>query len=100
MEFHDIFARHRFDIGMIEEFKVKLTSKDDSPGYSQSLPASTNLKEDNRVELAMLHRYGIIITLLFSNFASPMFAQTKPKRKLRLLIDLKKQQLKIGRLYR
>ena len=23
VEFHDIFARHRFDIGMNEEFKVK-----------------------------------------------------------------------------
>ena len=31
VEFHDIFARHRFDIGMNEEFKVKLTPKDDSP---------------------------------------------------------------------
>ena len=34
VEFHDIFARHRFDIGMNEDFKVKLTPKDDSPAYS------------------------------------------------------------------
>ena len=27
VEFHDIFARHRFDIGMNEDFKVKLTRK-------------------------------------------------------------------------
>ena len=27
VEFHDIFAPHEFDIGMNEEFKVKLTSK-------------------------------------------------------------------------
>ena len=27
VEFHDIFARHRFDIGINEEFKVKLTPK-------------------------------------------------------------------------
>ena len=27
VEFHDIFARHRFDIGMNEKFKVKLTPK-------------------------------------------------------------------------
>ena len=56
VEFHDIFARHRFDIGMNEEFKVKLTPKDDSPAYSQSLPAPINLKEDILVELAMLHK--------------------------------------------
>ena len=62
MEFPDIFARHRFDIGMNEEFKVKLTPKDDSPAYSQSHPAPINLKEDILVELAMLHKYGIITT--------------------------------------
>ena len=38
VEFHRIFARHRFDIGMIEEFIVRLTPKDASSAYSQSLP--------------------------------------------------------------
>ena len=90
VEFHDIFARHRFDIGMNEEFKVKLTPKDDSPTYSQSLPAPINLKEDILVELAMLHKYGIITTLPFSKYASPIFAQKKPNGKLRLLVDLRK----------
>ena len=28
-EYHDIFARHRMDIGMNTEFKVRLTPKDD-----------------------------------------------------------------------
>ena len=90
VEFHDIFARHRFDIGMNEEFKVKLTPKDDSPAYSQSLPAPINLKEDILVELAMLHKYGIITTLPFSKYASPIFAQKKPNGKPRLLVDLRK----------
>ena len=31
VEIHDLFARHRFDIGMNETFTVKLTPKDDSP---------------------------------------------------------------------
>ena len=78
VEFHDIFARHRFDIGMNEDFKVKLTPKDDFPAYSQSLPTLINLKEDILVELALLHRYGIITTLPFSKYASPIFAQKKP----------------------
>ena len=90
VEFHDTFARHRFDIGMNEDFKVKLTPKDDSPAYSQSLPAPINLKEDILVELAMLHKYGIITTLPFSKYASPIFAQKKPNGKLRLLVDLRK----------
>ena len=90
MKFHDIFARHRFDIGMNEEFTVKLTPKDDSPAYSQSLPTPINLKEDILVELALLHKYGIITTLPFSKYASPIFAQKKPNGKIRLLVDLKK----------
>ena len=75
VEFYDIFARHMFDKGMNEEFKVKLTRKDDSPAYCQSLPTPINLKEDILVELAMLHRYGIITTLPFWKYASPIFAQ-------------------------
>ena len=54
VEFHNIFARHRFDIGMNEEFTAKLTPKDDSPAYSQNVPTPINLKEDIFVELAFL----------------------------------------------
>ena len=75
---------------MIEEFKVKLTPKDDSPAYSHSLPAPINLKENILVELAMLHKYGIITTLPFSKYARPIFARKKPNGKLRLLVDLRK----------
>ena len=90
MDLYDNFARHRFDVGMNEEFKVKMTPKDDSPAYSQSCPAPMNIKEAILVELAMLHRYGIITTLPFSKYASPIFAQKKPNGKLRLLVDLRK----------
>ena len=38
----------------------------------------------------MLHKYGILTTLPFSKYASPIFAQKKPKGKLRLLVDLRK----------
>ena len=75
---------------MNEEFKVKLTPKDNSPAYSQSLPAPIHLKEDILVGLAMLHKNGIITTLPFSKYASPIFAQKKPNEKLRLLVDLRK----------
>ena len=90
VEFHNIFARHRFDIGVNEEFTVKLTPKDESPAYSQSLPSPINLKEDILVELALLHKSGIITTSLFSKYVSPIFAQKKPNGKLRLLVDLRK----------
>ena len=90
VEFHDIFARHRFDIGINTEFKVQLTPLDNRPAYSQSLPAPINLKDDILVELALLHKYGIITTLPFSKYASPIFAQRKPNGKLRLFVDLRK----------
>ena len=88
VEVHDIFARHRFDIGNNTEFKVQLTALDNRPAYNQSLLTPINLKDDNLVELALLHKYGIITTLPFSKYASPIFAQRKPNGKLRLLVDL------------
>ena len=90
VEFIDIFARHRLDIGMNTQFKVSLAPQDDKPVYTQSLPVPINLKEDLTVELALMHRYGIITTLPFSKDASPIFAQRNPNGKLRLLIDLRK----------
>ena len=90
VECHDIFARHRFDIGTNTEFKVKLTPSENKRAYSQSLPAPNNLKDDILVELALLRKYGIITTLPSSKYASPIFAQRKPNGKLRLLVDLRK----------
>ena len=77
VEFHDIFARHRFEIGMTEEFTVKLTPKDDSLSYSQSLPTPINLKEDILVELALLHKY------INNNITSIITIQSAPWRTLR-----------------
>ena len=78
VEYNDIFARHRMDIGMNTEFKLKLTPKNDKVVYSQSLPMPVHLKEDLNVEMALMHKYGIITVLPFSKYASPIFAQRKP----------------------
>ena len=93
MEFHDIFARHRFDIGITTEFKVQLTPLDNRPAYIQSLPAPINLKDDILGELALLHKYGIITTLPFSKYAS---CTKKPNGKLRLSVDLRKNNTLIA----
>ena len=68
VEYHDVFARHRMDIGMNTEFKVRLTPKDDKAVYSQSLPMPIHLKEDLNVELALILKYGIITVLTFSKY--------------------------------
>ena len=49
-----------------------------------------HLKENPIVQLALMHKYGIITLLPFSKYASPIFAQRKPNGKLRLLVDLRK----------
>ena len=86
----DKLARHKRDIGMNREFNLKLTPKDDKAVYNQSLPMPIHLKEDLIVELALMHKYGIITVLPFSKYAIPIFAQRKPNGKLRLLVDLRK----------
>ena len=79
VEYHDIFARHRMDIGMNTEFKVKLKPKDDKAVYSQSLPMPIHLKEDLIVELALMHKYGFITVLPFSKYArAPLLRKGSP----------------------
>ena len=75
VEYHDIFAGHRMDIGMNTEFKVKLTPKDDKAVNGQNLTMPIHPKEDLIVELAQMHKYGIITVLPFSKYASTIFAQ-------------------------
>ena len=96
LEYHDTFARHRMDIGMNAEFKVKLTRKDDKAVYSQSLPMPIHLKEDLIVGLTLMHKCGIVKVLSFSKYASPIFAQRIPNGKLRLLVDLRKMNTLIA----
>ena len=78
VDYHDVFARHRMDIGMNTESKVKLTPKDEKAVYSQNLPMPIHMKEDLIVELALMHKSGITTVLPFSMYASPIFAQRKP----------------------
>ena len=95
-EFNDIFAPHRFDIRITTEYKVQLTSIDNRPAYSKNLPAPINLEDDILVEVALLHKYGIITTLPYSKYACPMFAQRKPNETICLLVDLRKINTIIG----
>ena len=81
-EYHDIFARHRMNMGMSTEFEMRLTPKDDKAVYSQNLPQPIHLKEVLFVELALMHKYGVITVLPFSNYVSPFFAQKQTQRKI------------------
>ena len=71
VEYHDVFARHRMDIGVKTEVKVKLTPKKDKAVYSQNLPMPIHPKEALIVELALMHKYGIITVLQFQKTQVP-----------------------------
>ena len=90
VDYHDISAGHKMDIGVNMEFEVKLNPKDDKAVYNKSLPTPIHLKEDLIVELAPMHKYGTITALPFPKHASPLFAEGKPNGKLRLPLDLQK----------
>ena len=85
-----MFARHRLDIGVIEEFKVKLTPENDKPKYTQGPPTPIHYRDEILVELALLQYRGVITTLTYSEYSSPIFAVRKPSGKLRILVDLRR----------
>ena len=60
LEFQEIFTGHRFDIGIKNDLKVKMTPILESPAYSQDLPTPINLKQDVTRELALLHKYSLL----------------------------------------
>ena len=78
VEYHDIFARHRMDIGTNTEFKLRLTPKDVKAVYSQSLPMPIHLEEDLIVELALMHKYGLSQSYPSQNTQVPVLRSEKP----------------------
>ena len=92
VEFHDIFARHRFDVGPNTSFKANLTPENSMPIYAPNTQTPVHLREDLDllVELALMQYFDIVTTLPYSKYSSPIFAKRKPNGKLRILIDLRK----------
>ena len=52
VEFHDVFAKHRFDVGYNTELKIKLTTEHQLPLYTQGPPTPIHLRDELLVELA------------------------------------------------
>ena len=87
---HQIFARHRLDLGKNTDCLVKLTPEHDKPIYSSNPTTPIHLRDEILIELALMQYYDIITTLPFSKYSSPIFAQRKSSGKLRILIDLRR----------
>ena len=90
LHYHHIFARQRLDVGKNDDFKVKLTPGHDEPMYTQGPPTPIQYRDEVLVELALLQYWGMITTLKYSKYPSPIFAVRKPSGKLRLLVDLRR----------
>ena len=90
VEYHDVFAKHRFDVGYNTEVKIKLTPEHPLPVYVQGPPAPIHLRDELLVELALLQSFDIITTLSHSKYSSPIFVHRKASGKMRLLIDLRR----------
>ena len=56
--------------------------------YPQGPPTPIHFQDEISVELALLHKWGVITTLTFSKYSSLIFAVGRPLGKLRLLVDL------------
>ena len=85
-----IFARHGLDIGINNKVRIKLTPKHDEPVYAPSLPTPTSIKDEMLFNLGSEQKYGLITALSFSRDSSPIYAQRKPNRKLRVLVGPKR----------
>ena len=90
VEFSDIFAKHRFDVGYNTDLKIKLTPERNIPIYKQGPPMPIHPRNELQVELALMLYYGLITILSQARYSSPLFAQRKNSGRLRLLIDLRK----------
>ena len=93
VEYHDIFARIRTNIGVTTDIKVELTPKVDKTVYNQNSLMPIRLRRHIIVGIALNYKNGNIAVLPFSRYASPIFAQRKPNAKYCLPMDLRKMNL-------
>jgi len=82
VEFHDVFAKHRFDVGYNTELKIKLTPEYALPVYFQGLPAPIHVRDEILVELALIQYFDIVTTLSHSKYSSPIIVHRKSSGKL------------------
>ena len=90
VENHDVFVKHRFDVGYNTEQKIKLTPEHPLFVYVQGPSAPIHLCDELSVELALLQFFIIITTLSHPKYSSPIFVHRKASGKMRILLDLRR----------
>ena len=81
VEYHEVFAKHRFDVGCNTELKIKLTPEQPLPIFVQGPPAPIHLRDEILIEFALLQYFHIISTLSYSKYSSPIFVHRKSSGK-------------------
>ena len=79
IEFHDVSARHRFDVGGNDHFSVKLTPEHHDPVYTQSPPTPVHLRKEILHDLAVLEFFGLITTPGFFKILDSPFCTSKTR---------------------
>ena len=77
VEYQDVFAKHRYDVGFNTELKNKLTPEHPLPVYVQGPAAPIHLRDEIFVELALLQYFNNITTLSHSKYSSPICVHRK-----------------------
>ena len=77
VEYHDVFAKHRFAVGYNTELKIKLTPERPLLVYVQGPPAPIHLRDKILVELELLQIFNVITTLSHSKYSSPIYFHRK-----------------------
>ena len=94
VEYHDVFAKHRFDVGYKTEPKIKLTPEHPLLVYVQGPPAPIHLRDEILIELALLQNFNLKTTLSHSKYSSPIFVHRKSSGKLTVnIVFLRVNQL-------
>ena len=90
IEYHDVFAEHRFDVGYNTVLKLKIIPEHPFLVYVQGPPTPFHLRDEILLELAILHYFIIITTLSQPKYSSPLFFHRKSSGKLPTFIDLRR----------
>ena len=81
VEYHDVFAKHRFDVDYNTEIKNRLTPELPNSVYVQGPPAQIHLRDKILCEFALLHSVNTMTTPSHSKYGSRVFVHRKKSSK-------------------
>ena len=90
VEYHDVFAKHRFDVGYNKELNYKLTSEHPIPVCVQSSPGPIQLHDELLIEYSLPQNFNIKQRCHIPNTVVRCFFHCKSCGKLEIVFDLRR----------